>query len=284
LAARFPALGSRSRLKRDLLSLHLNGRPARPSALLRAGDRVDVVLQHTPPFPGVVAEAIPLAIVYEDADLLVINKTFGMPVHPSAGHPSGTLVNALLAHCGPLPGETMRPGIVHRLDRDTSGLIVCAKREPIRLALSAAFAARGVEKGYETIVKGRPSPAAGIIDAPLGRDPHHRKRRAVVPGGKPARTGYRVIGGNAEYAHLAIDLFTGRTHQIRVHLAHLRHPIVGDPVYARPDHLADQLCLAAVRLAFSHPGTGERLEFRIPPPAHMLRALEKLLDRGTGRP
>jgi 23S rRNA pseudouridine1911/1915/1917 synthase len=246
------------------------------------------------------AEAIPLTILFEDAHLIVLDKPAGLVVHPAPGSPDGTLVNALLAHCGdslPGIGGERRPGIVHRLDKDTSGVMVVAELALARLA--AAFAARDLDRAYVAVCWGRPAPAAGEIEAAIGRDPRDRKRMAVVQGGgKPALTRYATerswAGGAASL--LTCRLATGRTHQIRVHLAARGHPVVGDPVYLRRVPAAAKLlspalrgrlldfprqALHAARLGFAHPITGNQLDFERAPPEDM-RALIADLDCGTG--
>jgi len=271
---------SRSRIKRDMQSLTLDSRPVKLSERVVAGARLQPVLTDEPGFADLKPEAIPLDIVYEDAEIIVINKPWGMAVHPSPGTPNGTVVNALLAHCKSLPGtDSFRPGIVHRIDKDTSGLLVCVKTERARIALAEDFQERRVRKQYSAIVLGRMSPRQDVIDAPLGRDPVNRIKQAVVPGGREARTGYHVVEEFSNHSLLGIDLFTGRTHQIRVHLAWKGRPIVGDPLYARSDTLSDRLCLAAVRLGFEHPVSRHELEWTIPLPGHMQTALERLRSR-----
>ncbi len=232
-------------------------------------------------------EAIDFPILYEDRHLLVLDKPAGLVVHPAPGNPDGTLVNALIAHCGDsltgIGGER-RPGIVHRLDKDTSGIMVVAKTEPVLAALSAAFAARDIERQYRALCWGLPTPAAGEVAGDIGRDPRERKRMAVVTrNGKAALTHYRTLQGfGLAAALLAVNLATGRTHQIRVHLAHIGHPLIGDPVYlkrkpAAAQHLATPARLAALDfprqalhaeiLGFTHPVTGATLRFETPPPA-----------------
>jgi 23S rRNA pseudouridine1911/1915/1917 synthase len=271
-------------------------RIAEPAEPIRAG----ALYELTP--PALVA-AIPLpqdiglTILYEDRDLLVLDKPAGLVVHPAPGNEDGTLVNALLAHCGdtlPGIGGERRPGIVHRLDRDTTGVMVVAKTEQALATLSAAFAARDLDRAYLALAWGVPEPAAGEIDKPIGRDPRDRKRMAVVTrGGKQAITRYRV----QRVAHAAVSLLearlaTGRTHQIRVHLASIGHPVVGDPVYLRripavsrsvPEPARAMLldfprqALHAALLGFRHPRTGAAMEFRTDPPADF-QSLLTVLD------
>ncbi len=241
-------------------------------------------------------EEIPFPILYEDFHLLVLNKPAGLVVHPAPGNPDGTLVNALIAHCGAsltgIGGER-RPGIVHRLDKDTSGLMVVAKTEPVHTALSAAFAARDIDRQYQAICWGLPNPASGAITGDIGRYQRDRKRMAVVTrNGKTALTNYHLIRAfGTAAALLSCKLATGRTHQIRVHLAHAGHPLIGDPVYLkrRPAAAAALLeparsaaldfprqALHAETLGFLHPGTGETLNFTAPPPDDFLQLIHTL--------
>lgn len=251
-----------------------------------------------PPVAAVpAAQAIGLDILYEDGDLIVLDKQAGLVVHPAPGNEDGTLVNALLAHCGdslPGIGGERRPGIVHRLDKDTTGVMVVAKTEQALATLSAAFAARDLDRAYLALCWGVPSPSSGDIEGAIGRDPRDRKRMAIVPrGGKDALTHYRTLAVHQMAVSLAeCRLATGRTHQIRVHLASRQHPIVGDPAYLRrvpaaakgiSNQLRDLLldfprqALHAHRLGFTHPRTGVNLSFTTPPPADM-RALLDALD------
>jgi 23S rRNA pseudouridine1911/1915/1917 synthase len=264
----------------------VNGEPARASYQVRPGDLVAALLPAEEP-AGLAAESIPLSVVYEDEALLAVDKPAGMVVHPAPGHVGGTLVNALLAHCPELAGSgDDRPGIVHRLDRDTSGLILVAKSDPVRRALQRQFQDRRVRKTYLTLLEGSLQPAWGRIEAPIGRDPHHRQRMAVLPGGREAVTEYHVLelyartDGPAagEYTLVEAEPQTGRTHQIRVHLASIGHPVVGDRVYGRRrSHLpVPRQFLHAWRLEFEHPHTGQHLELEAPLPAELLAVLEML--------
>lgn len=261
----------------------VNGHPAKPALRLSPGDRVHVRLPEPQPVTPA-PEPIHLTVVYEDADLIVVDKPPGLTVHPAPGHPSGTLVNALLAHCADLAGINgdLRPGIVHRLDQDTSGLLVVAKNDRTQLALSRQFAGREVLKAYLALVEGRPPPA-GVIEAPIGRHPAQRKRMAVIAEGRPARTQYRVVAQFADAALVVAVLETGRTHQVRVHFAAIGHPVVGDAVYGHRSGLVARQFLHAWRLGFRHPRTGAWLEFEAPLPDDLRAALATLLRReGSG--
>jgi 23S rRNA pseudouridine1911/1915/1917 synthase len=255
----------------------VNGRPAKPSLKLAVGDRVAVSIPPESPLQ-LSPEAIPLKIVYEDDDLLVIDKPAGLPVHPAPGHPSHTLVNAVLAHLPALAegNESLRPGVVHRLDKDTSGLIIVAKNRPAHENLSDQFKSRSVAKSYIVLVKGKLSPQSGIIEAAIGRDPRNRQRMAVVSKGREARTEYRVLRYIGDYTLLEIRPQTGRTHQIRVHLAAIGFPVVGDATYGVPSpHLSRQF-LHASRLGFSLPSTGQYAEFTSPLPPDLEKALKEI--------
>jgi len=255
----------------------VNGQKARASRRLAEGDVVTVDLPSSPGLP--LPEPITLAVVYEDADVLVIDKPAGLTAHPAPGHPDGTLVNALLSRCPELAlssGDIMRPGIVHRLDKDTSGLMVIARNETARECLVAQFKSRAVTKRYLVLVKGRLSPEQGIIEAPIGRDPHQRRRMAIVEQGKEATTEYTVRKYVCSYTMVDVTPVTGRTHQIRVHLSAIGYPVVGDTTYGvKSTHLARQF-IHAYRLGFRLPSTGEYREFDSPLPADLERALEQL--------
>lgn len=267
---------SRSRVAQSAKQgdLSVNGARVKPSRPLEEGDVVEFEVS---PQPRLIAhpEQIQLDIVYEDEDLLVVNKAAGMVTHPAHGTTTGTLVNALLGHVtGRLPGEELRPGLIHRLDRDTSGLLVVAKREESLRALHAAMKARRIEREYLGLVCGIPPHAQGSIAGPIGRDPRNRLKFAIVAEGKPAVTNYEVLHEFPKHAELRFRLETGRTHQIRVHLATIGHPILNDPVYGRKEarfELPGQ-ALHAWRLAFRHPRTGESLEFQTNPPPGYLQA------------
>ncbi len=267
LAAVFPDL-TRSRIQQliDGDLVRVNGAPVRRAAPVRAGDRFEIEVPEARP-PVAQPEAMALDVLLEDADILVLNKPPGLVVHPAPGHASGTLVNALLHHCaGSLSGigGTARPGIVHRLDRDTSGAMVVAKTDRAHQALVRQFQSRTVEKVYLALVRGAPRQAQGRVEAPIGRHPVHRQRMAVAGRGKPAVTDYAVRERFAEAALVECRIGTGRTHQIRVHLAHLGCPVLGDAVYGRAGGEAGRQMLHAFRLAFDHPATGGRVTATAP--------------------
>jgi 23S rRNA pseudouridine1911/1915/1917 synthase len=250
---------------------------------VEAGERLEVDLPDAPLPPG--PEDIDVPVVYEDGWLLVVAKPAGLVVHPAPGHTSGTLVNALLARAGRLPGEAGRPGIVHRLDAGTSGLMIVATDDEAYTALQRMMAAHEIDRTYLTLVEGSPS-ASGEIDAPLGRSPRHRKKIAVVAGGREARTSYRRVEAFREAALLEVTPQTGRTHQIRVHLSAAGHPVVGDTVYGRDRKLAARLGLArpflhSARLGFDHPITGDRVALEEPLPPDLEEALARLRDAAS---
>ncbi len=267
----------------------MNGEPLKASYKVKSGDLVVASLPGTEE-PELLAEPIPLTVVYEDDDLLVVDKPAGMVVHPAPGHAGGTLVNALLAYCPDLAGSGNRPGIVHRLDQDTSGLILAAKSEKVRRGLQQQFKDRQVEKAYLVLLDGHLQPAWGRIEAPLGRDPRHRQRMSVLPGGREAVTEYHVLEQYThqtgmvagEYALVEAAPRTGRTHQIRVHFASLGHPVVGDSVYGRrrPQLPVPRQFLHAWRLGFKHPTTGRRINLETPLPPDLSPVLE-LLRKGS---
>jgi 23S rRNA pseudouridine1911/1915/1917 synthase len=259
--------------------LRVNGREAKPSSPVAAGDRVEA----DPPEPRedrVQPEPGDLRVLHEDADLVVLDKPAGLTVHPGAGKDTGTLAHHLLDRYPEMAGVggPGRPGIVHRLDQGTSGVLVVARNAAAYARLAHAFAHREVRKQYLGIAYGAPNPPAGLIEAPIGRHPQRRKEMTVRAGGRPSRTGYRTVAASAGISLLEMDLATGRTHQIRVHLKHLGHPLVGDPVYGearwkglpRPVQAAlrdfPRPALHAWRLGLRHPGTGEDLAFEAPVP------------------
>ena len=255
--------------------LKKNGRP-------EAGDELTVELPEPEP-ADVLPQDIPLDVVYEDADVIVVNKPVGLVVHPAPGHPDGTLVNALLYHCGDslsgINGE-LRPGIVHRIDRDTSGLIIAAKNDAAHLSLAAQLEDHTLSRVYECLAQGNLREDEGTIDAPIGRSPKDRKKMAVVAGGRRAVTHYRVLGRYSGCTHAQCRLETGRTHQIRVHMAYTGHPLLGDTVYGgrAVKGLAGQ-CLHARQLTFVHPRTGVPVTVECPLPDWFTAVLNKL-ERG----
>ena len=258
----------------------VNGKTAGKSYKLAGGEDVAVTLPEPEPVEAV-PQDIPLDVVYEDADVIVVNKPSGMVVHPAPGHPDGTLVNALLYHCaGTLSGVggALRPGIVHRIDRDTSGLIIAAKNDAAHQYLSAQLADHTLARTYECIVVGRLREDRGTVDAPIARHPTDRKRMAVVAGGREAVTHWEVIARYPGYTHVRCRLETGRTHQIRVHMAYIGHPILGDTVYGAKKEVPGLTgqCLHAVGLRFLHPRTHEVVELSCPLPEEFTRMLRKI--------
>lgn len=257
----------------------VNGRAVSKSYKLAGGEDVAVTLPEPEPVEAV-PQDIPLDVVYEDADVIVVNKPSGMVVHPAPGHPDGTLVNALLYHCaGTLSGVggALRPGIVHRIDRDTSGLIIAAKNDAAHQYLSAQLADHTLARTYECIVVGALREDRGTVDAPIARHPTDRKRMAVVAGGREAVTHWEVIARYPGYTHVRCRLETGRTHQIRVHMAYIGHPILGDTVYGAKKEVPGLTgqCLHAVGLRFLHPRTHEVMELSCPLPEEFTRMLQK---------
>jgi len=248
--------------------VRVNGLPADPADRVVAGAVVDFEIPEAY-VAEAAPEAIPLEILYEDEDLAVINKPAGMVVHPAPGHHTGTLVHALLGRGGgwSAVGGVMRPGIVHRLDKGTSGLIVVARNDASHRALSSQLKDRSLSRTYMAIVRGRVKGDAGELEGPIGRDPKERKRMAVVSGGRYARTRYQVVERRGGHTLLRCDLDTGRTHQIRVHLAALGHPVTGDAEYGGGEAGVWRPLLHAWRLRLRHPRTGEEMSFEAPPPA-----------------
>ena len=258
----------------------VNGRAVSKSYKLAGGEDIAVTLPEPEPVEAV-PQDIPLDVVYEDADVIVVNKPSGMVVHPAPGHPDGTLVNALLYHCaGTLSGigGALRPGIVHRIDRDTSGLIIAAKNDAAHQYLSAQLADHTLARTYECIVVGALREDRGTVDAPIARHPTDRKRMAVVAGGREAVTHWEVIARYPGYTHVRCRLETGRTHQIRVHMAYIGHPILGDTVYGAKKEVPGLTgqCLHAVGLRFLHPRTHEVVELSCPLPEEFTRMLQKI--------
>jgi 23S rRNA pseudouridine1911/1915/1917 synthase len=281
LAEAVPGL-SRVRLQ-DLIAsgrVLVDGEARKRAHRLQGGEHIDIDIP--PPAPeALVPEPIPLAILYEDDHLLVVDKPAGMVVHPGAGHGAGTLAAAALAHAPSIAGVggPGRPGVVHRLDRGTSGVLVMAKTQVVYHSLTRQLAARTVRRRYLAMVQGRVGLDQGMVDAPIGRDPHHRKRMGVRPDGRGKRavTRYRVLERFARHTWLEVRLETGRTHQIRVHMTSLGHPIVGDDVYGRSRARSaiplDGLALHACDLGFTHPMTGQWMQFSAPMPERLERLL-----------
>lgn len=269
---------SRSYIQRLIGNGHVtvNNCVAKGRLKLNVGDRVVLVIP--PPTPSTpLPEEIPLAIVYEDNDLLVVDKPAGLTVHPAPGHPSHTLVNAVLAHCPNLEiNGSVRPGIVHRLDKNTSGLIMVAKNDAAHRDLSDQIKIRSVIKRYLVLVEGCLSPDRGIIEAPIDRDPSHRKRMAVVSEGREAFTQYQVIRNIGNYTLLEVTIKTGRTHQIRVHLSAIGFPVVGDEVYGRMSPILNRQFVHACYLGFRLPSSGEYIELRSDLPVDLEEALERI--------
>jgi 23S rRNA pseudouridine1911/1915/1917 synthase len=308
LVAHLPQL-SRTQIQRliDSGQVRVNGAAARPGRKLEPGEIIGWTLpepERVP--PSLQPEAIPLTVIFEDEHLLVIDKPAGLVVHPAPGHPGGTLVNAVLAHAGDDLtgiGGVERPGIVHRLDRDTTGLMVVAKTEPAYRSLQAQIAERTAERRYLALVRGQPRFENAQVDAPIGRHPVDRQRMAVIAPGSPhnhreARTDLRVLERFPGFALLEARLHTGRTHQVRVHCAYAGLPVVGDPIYGAgraaraerlPTGVAETIAalpgqaLHAWRLAFDHPRDGKRLEFSVPPHAPLCALLSALGSTGAAR-
>ena len=280
IARRRPEL-SRSHARRliDEGLVVVDGRQAKPSDRVTSGVGVTVTIP-PPETVDLVPEAIPLTIIYQDGDIIVLDKPAGLTVHPAPGHPTGTLVNALLAACPDLRGipGTLRPGIVHRLDKDTSGLMVVAKNDRAQRALQRQLKERGVRKTYLALAKGVPAPREGTIEAPIGRHPKNRKKMAVVAGGREAITRYRVREeiASGKYSLLEVEPITGRTHQIRVHMAAIGHPVIGDATYGRRSEAIGRQFLHAHKLAFAMPLGGRTVEFQSPLPADLRNALISL--------
>lgn len=256
-----------------------NGKAAKKNDKLQPGDAVAVTVPKPQPL-DVLPQDIPLEIVFEDDELLVVNKPKGMVVHPAPGHPDGTLVNALLWHCaGRLSGinGVIRPGIVHRIDRDTSGLLIVAKTDRAHLGLAEQIAVHSFTREYEAVVCGRFKEESGTVHAPIGRDPRDRQKMCVIAtNSKDAVTHYTVLTQYEKYAHIRCKLETGRTHQIRVHMKHIGHPVYGDAVYGKAEKGIAGQCLHAKKIGFIHPVTGAYLEFDSPLPEYFTEILRKL--------
>ncbi len=282
LARRFKEVYSRTYFQYliDERLVLLNGEPVRKRIQPQVGDEIEVQFASLPE-TSLIPEPVPLSILYEDENLLVINKPSGMVVHPAPGNWSGTFVNGLLYHCEQLTREkgSLRPGIVHRLDKDTSGVLLAAKTLEMQQKLIALFASRQVYKEYWAICVG--CPLDREISAPIGRHPIHRKQMAVVPTGKPAISFIKKVGGNGKLSLVRVVISTGRTHQIRVHLKYQGTPILGDPLYGNISfnhyYSIQRQLLHAATIRFQHPLTCEQLEFTAPPPTDMWRLIRKVL-------
>lgn len=259
----------------------VNGRPAtKAGCSLKTGDSIELTVPESVP-ADIVAQDIPLEVVYQDSDVAVVYKPSGMVVHPAAGNPDGTMVNALLAKLDNLSGigGEIRPGIVHRIDKDTSGLLLVAKNDAAHVSLSEQIAAHSVQRAYKAILIGNMKTPEGDVDAPIGRHPSDRKKMAIVPDGRTAQTHWRVIEPLKGACLCECVLATGRTHQIRVHMASLGHPVLGDPVYGpkkSPYPVEGGQLLHAYRIGFKHPSTGENMLFEAEPEERFLRWLRKL--------
>ncbi len=258
----------------------IDGVPGRKNDVLSVGQEITVLIPD-PRSSEAEPEDIPLDIVYEDDSLIVINKPRGMVVHPAPGNPSGTLVNALLFHCGKSlsgVGGVIRPGIVHRIDKDTSGLLVAAKTDNAHLCLSEQLKDKTLSRVYDAVIYGRLKDQAGRIEAPVGRSLKDRKKMAVVDSGRYAATRYEVLAEYNGFSHVRCELETGRTHQIRVHMAYLGHPLAGDPVYGPKDDKTGLMgqCLNASRISFLHPETMERMSFEVPLPDYFIEFIKRI--------
>lgn len=278
---------SRSAVQKLLTSgcVTVNGEHIKKSVRISSGDEVRVVVPD-PVLPSAGPEDIPLDIVYEDSDVIVVNKPRGMVVHPAPGSPDGTLVNALLYHCGDsLSGinGVLRPGIVHRIDKDTSGLLLVAKNDRAHLSLAEQIKAHSCRREYKAVVRGAPKEEKGVIDAPIGRSLKDRKKQAVF-GSSPrdAVTHYEVLETYPSYSLVRCVLETGRTHQIRVHMAYIGHPVAGDTVYggAGNDRPSGGQCLHAATIGFIHPSTGEEMTFTAPLPDYFESFIKQIASRG----
>ena len=283
LAGNCPDL-SRTRIKRLIVGGEVTVDGAKTNAGFRLRTGQSVVIRVPEPAPShMVPQAIPISVLYEDEHLLVVDKPAGMAVHPGVGHPDSTLLNAVLgldSEIGSVGGQT-RPGLVHRLDKDTSGLMLIARSDKSHEHLSAQFKDRSISKGYVALVAGHPEPAEAIIDAPVGRDPHDRKKMAIVDDGRPSSTLYRTTQRYRGCSYMDVRPKTGRTHQIRVHFASIGHPIVGDVTYGQSDPRLDRQFLHAAYLEFEHPTTGERMEIEAPLPDELQVVLGELGEQAA---
>ena len=270
---------SRTRIKRIIADgdVAVDGRAQNAGFRLRPGQSVAIVVPDPAP-THMLPQKIPLDVIYDDEDLLIVDKPAGMPVHPGVGHPDSTLVNAALGLDSTIGsvGGAMRPGLVHRLDMDTSGLIAIAKTDRAHSSITGQLRDRTVNKGYLALVAGTLSPAEAVIDAPIGRDPRNRKKMAIVEDGRPASTRYRTIANYRGCSYADVRPKTGRTHQIRVHFASIGHPVVGDALYGREDPRIGRHFLHAAYLEFDHPASGERVHFRSPLPPDLQSLLNDL--------
>ena len=270
---------SRTRIKRIIADgeVTVDGSVQNAGFRLRSGQRVAIVVPDPTP-THMLPQQIPLDVVYDDEDLLIVDKPAGMPVHPGVGHPDSTLVNAVLG-LDPAIGDvggTMRPGLVHRLDMDTSGLIAIAKTDRAHSSITGQLRDRTVNKGYLALVTGTLSPSEAVIDAPIGRDPQNRKKMAIVEDGRPASTLYRTIANYRGCSYADVRPRTGRTHQIRVHFASIGHPVVGDALYGREDQRIGRHFLHAAYLEFDHPASGERVHFHSSLPVELQSLIDSL--------
>ncbi|MDY4104693.1 MAG: RluA family pseudouridine synthase [Oscillospiraceae bacterium] len=283
LAGQLPGM-TRSAVQRLLEngSVTLNGAAVKKNYKVAAGDTFVVAAEPVLELP-LIPQNIPLDVVFEDEDVIVVNKPRGMVVHPAPGHPAGTLVNALMYHCGDSlsgVGGAKRPGIVHRIDKDTSGLIIAAKNDMAHLALSAQLADRSLSRVYEAVAAGTFREDSGTVDAPIGRHPNERKKMAVTSqNSRPAVTHWEVLARYRGYTHIRCKLETGRTHQIRVHMAYIGHPLLGDEVYGHarlPEKGLTGQCLHARELKFIHPRTGESVHLETDLPPYFREVLDRL--------
>ena len=270
---------SRSRIKRLIADgeVRVDGRERNAGFRLRPGQSVAIAVPEPAP-TSMLPQRIPLDVVHEDADLLVVDKPAGMPVHPGVGHPDSTLVNAVLG-LNPAIGEVggvTRPGLVHRLDKDTSGLIAIAKTDQAHASLTGQLRDRTVNKGYLALVVGALSPPEAVIEAPIGRHPHDRKKMAIVEDGRPSSTRYKTIANFRGFTYADVRPKTGRTHQIRVHFASIGRPVVGDALYGREDPRVGRHFLHAAYLEFDHPASGQRVSFRSPLPPELQALIDGL--------